>query len=118
MGRRHWNLSRLVGRETLLALLVLALGFLNFGHASISVGGEYYRLAPDSWCGSPMLPDAPDHSPCHACRIGSGADLPPPPASVEPVVFVATIVDYAALSALSFDAPALNAPSARAPPLV
>ena len=94
MGR-HLDFSRIVGRETLLALIVLALAFLNFGHSSISIGGEF-RLVPDAWCGDPLLPNSPDHSPCHACRIGSGADLPPAPARAAPVVFAVSLVVYAA----------------------
>src|SRR4051794_14855873 len=90
MGRR---LGRIVARETLLALLVLALAFLNFGHVSISTAGQF-NLTPDSWCGDPLLPDAPNHSPCHACRIGGGADLPPQPACVEPVIFTLADVAY------------------------
>lgn len=107
---------RIIGREMLLALLVLALAFLNFGHVSMSSGGEYYRLAPDGWCGGPVLPHAPDHPPCHACRIGSGADLPPAPARLEPVRFVAFVIDYPALAERSVDVPTLDAPSARGPP--
>jgi hypothetical protein len=82
-------------RETLLALLVVALTFLNYGHASVSAAGDV-QITPDSWCGDPLLPDSPDHSPCHACRIGSGADLPPPPACVDPVSFDAMPIAYAA----------------------
>ena len=82
-------------RETLLALVVIALTFLNFGHVAVSASGDF-SITPDSWCGDPLLPDSPDHSPCHACRIGSGADLPPPPAAIEPIVFAVTSVAYAA----------------------
>lgn len=85
-------------RETLLALLVVALTFLNFGHVSVTASGDF-RVTPDSWCGSPLLPDSPEHSPCHACRIGSGADLPPAPACVEPVVFAFAPVAYVASNA-------------------
>lgn len=81
-------------REALLALLVVALCFLNFGHISVSAAGDL-RVVPDSWCGNPMLPDSPDHSPCHACRIGGGADLPPTPARVAAVFFDAAPVAYA-----------------------
>lgn len=84
----------LLARESLLALLVIALLFLNFGHVSANASGEF-RFAADSWCGSPLLPHAPDHPPCHACRIGGGADLPPPSAAVEPVAFCALAVVYA-----------------------
>ena len=87
--RRHY------GRETLLALLVVALTFLNFGHSPV-VAASGVQVAPGSWCGDPLLPGSQDHPPCHACRIGSGADLPPAPIGAEPVSFVATIVAYAA----------------------
>jgi hypothetical protein len=87
--------KRVYLRETLLALLVVALTFLNYGHVSVSAAGAV-KITPDSWCGDPLLPDSPDHSPCHACRIGSGADLPPPPACAKPVSFVATKFAYAA----------------------
>ena len=82
-------------RETLLAALVIALTFLNYGHVSVTASGEF-RIVPDSWCGDPLLPDSPEHSPCHACRIGSGADLPPAPACVEPVTFDVAPVAYVA----------------------
>ena len=105
----------LFARETLLALLVLALAFLNFGHVSISVGGEF-RLVPDSWCGNPLLPDQPAHSPCHACRIGSGTDLPPPAASVAPIVFLVTALAYAMPDVAITAAPLRFTANPRAPP--
>lgn len=86
-------------REILLALVVIALTFLNYGHVSVTASGDF-RVVPDSWCGDPLLPDSPDHSPCHACRIGSGADLPPTPGCIEPVEFVAVPVAYIAPSAV------------------
>jgi hypothetical protein len=81
-------------RETLLALLVIALTFLNFGHVAVSASGEF-TITPDNWCGDPLAPGGLDHAPCHACRIGTGADLPPPPAAIEPITFVATTIAYA-----------------------
>ena len=85
--------KRVYLRETLLALLVLALTFLNYGHVGVSASGDF-KFTPDSWCGDPLAPGSADHAPCHACRIGNGADLPPPPASIEPVAFVAAPVAY------------------------
>ena len=90
-GGRRWALVR----ETLLALLVVALPFLHYGHVSVTASGAF-QIMPDSWCGDPLLPDSPKHSPCHACRIGSGADLPPPLVCIEPVSFVAVPVAYLA----------------------
>jgi hypothetical protein len=80
-------------RETLLALAVVALTFLNFGHISVSASGDV-RVTPDSWCGSPMAPDDVAHAPCHACRA-DGVSLPPPPVEATPVCFTVTIVAYA-----------------------
>jgi hypothetical protein len=110
-GRLRWAYVR----ETLLALLVVALTFLNYGHVSVSASGGV-QVTPDSWCGDPLLPDSPDHSPCHACRTGSGADLPPPPACVEPVAFVAFTVVYAA-PLVTLDLPVQSRPAQpRGPP--
>lgn len=81
-------------REIVLALAVLALTFLNYGHVSVSASGDL-QVTPDSWCGSPLAPDDIAHAPCHACRV-DGAALPPPPACVEPVAFAVVPVAYVA----------------------
>lgn len=112
---RRLHLGRLIGRETLLALLVLALAFLNFGHVSVSHGGGF-RVVPDAWCGDPLLPDSPEHSPCHACRIGSGADLPPVPGDIAPVLFAVTAVVYAAPAFVGRATPLHFFANPRAPP--
>ena len=82
-------------RETLLACLVVALIFLNFGHVAVTASGDF-RVTPDSWCGDPLLPNSSDHAPCHACRIGNTADLPAVTAQIAPVTFAMTPVTYAA----------------------
>ena len=84
-------------RETLLALAVVALTFLNFGHISVSASGDIF-VTPDSWCGSPMAPDDVAHAPCHACRV-DGANLPPPPVEATPVCFAFATLVYAELIA-------------------
>lgn len=102
-------------RETLLALVVIALTFLNFGHVAVSASGDFI-VTPDSWCGDPSLPDSPSHAPCHACRIGSGADVPPPPAAIEPIAFAVTAVVYSAPVA-TIDLPLHSRPAQpRGPP--
>jgi hypothetical protein len=73
--------ARQSGLELLRALCVLALLFLNFAHTPVSAGplsGPLVTTTADaSFCGDPL--DGPgDHAPCHACRIGGAADLPPP----------------------------------------
>ena len=69
-----------IAAETLRALLVLALIFLNFAHqpamAAPSAGDLMSVVASQSFCGTPIADDN-GHAPCHACRIGGGADLPP-----------------------------------------
>lgn len=79
---RLWTLKL---RETVRALGVVALVFLNFGHAPMAVGAELVASSYGaSFCGGPVDPvDAPGHSdsaPCEVCLLGSGMDLPPPPA--------------------------------------
>ena len=81
-------------RETLLALAVVALTFLNFGHISVNASGDVL-VTPDSWCGSPVAPGDVAHAPCHACRV-DGAALPPPPVEASPVCFTVTSAAYAA----------------------
>ena len=86
----HW----LYLREIFLALAVVALTFLNFGHISVSASGDL-QVTPDSWCGSPMAPEGVAHAPCHGCRV-DGAALPPPPVEASPVCFSFAIIAYEA----------------------
>ncbi|MHB1103986.1 MAG: hypothetical protein ACYC0C_14670 [Devosia sp.] len=76
-------------QELVRALCVVALVFLNFGHAPVAMGGEYATtLQASSFCGDPI--DGPldaKADPCQACRIGAGMVLPPAP---EIAVSVAT----------------------------
>jgi hypothetical protein len=95
--------SRIVARETLLACLVLALAFLNFGHTNLSFAFDGHTVVASAGplCGDPVHPNGQDHQqPCHACRIGGGADLPPPPCGAVPVAFAVLPVAYADTPAL------------------
>jgi len=114
MGRRK-IIGRSVARETLLAVLVLALTFLNFGQVAVSASGQTQFVA-DSWCGDPMVPDAVDHSPCHACRIGGGADLPREPSCIGPVAFGTAPVAYVTVDLALDRTRLLLAASPRGPP--
>lgn len=107
-----------MAREVLLALLVLSLSFLSFAHQAIALPGtDPVVSAAADWCGAPLGQDDAHHAPCHACRIGQGADLPAPPCDAAAVVFSAESVFYA-LPLLSLDSPDLSfATSARGPPL-
>lgn len=87
----HWT-----GRlgETLRALVVLALFFLNFAHVPLTAApaDAFVPLSIASICGDPINDDRnAAHAPCHACRIGAGADLPPACSVAEPAFAVAAV---------------------------
>lgn len=107
-------------REALLALVVLAVVFLNFGHGSVTIAADgHVTVTSISVCGDPIhAPGDLDHSPCHACRIGNGADLPAPPLGAEPVAFVALAVVYSATPEPRGEDIFLISGNARAPPAV
>lgn len=104
--------------EILRALCVLALLFLNFAHQpafALQAGGDVLGVAASqSFCGAPLSDDK-GHVPCHACRIGSGADLPPATALPVPLCVVAE-TSYGALAALPVAPRLPGAQSARGPP--
>jgi hypothetical protein len=105
-------------RETLLALLVLALTFLNFGHSNaVFAAGGRVVVTTASFCGNPLYPADGDHTPCHACRIGAAAVLPPPPAAILPVAFVVVPVVYALPALRIISPPAFVFARPRAPPV-
>lgn len=111
--------ARQTGVEVLRALVVLALLFLSFAHNPASAatpGPDTLTAALDlSYCGD--LPDDPRaHAPCHACRIGGGADLPPSAAIALPVAVIAGVA-YGAMPVLAPPAAPARAFNARGPPL-
>ncbi len=110
--------GRHIARETLLALLVLAVAFLNFGHVSVSFAhdGTIVTTA-GSFCGDPLNPTDTDHAPCHACRIGGAADLPPVPCAVVPVAFAVVAVSYDEVVSNGVEAHSFLAANPRAPPV-
>ena len=82
-------------RHVLLALLALALVFLNFGHSSaVFAAGGRVVVTGTSICGDPVTPSSGDHFACHACRP-QAVVLPSPPAAATPTCFVAEPVVYA-----------------------
>jgi len=86
--------SRSVARDVLLAALVLALLFLNFGHSSaVFAAGGRVVVTAQSICGDQPAPIAGDHLACHACRPGLAA-LPPPPVDCVAAEFTAVPVVY------------------------
>lgn len=110
--------ARQTGIEVLRALCVLALIFLSFAHAPVTAavaGPDILTAAVDlSYCGD--LPDDPRaHAPCHACRIGGGADLPPPCGFAVPVAIVADLA-YGSMPVLVPPATSFRPFDARGPP--
>lgn len=106
-------------RETLLALLVVSLAFLNFGHSSaVFAAGGRVVVTTVSICGDPSSgPAAGEHFACHACRPAI-AILPPAPAMAEPVCFAVAPVDYGEAVPLAPYGPLLLAAKPRGPPMV
>lgn len=104
--------------EVVRALAVLALVCLNFAHAPLAAastaGDVFAPLAATSFCGSPA-DDPADHAPCHACRIGGGADLPPLPPAVA-CVPVASIAEFGAVDREVLHDAMVPRLGARAPP--
>jgi hypothetical protein len=110
----HGASKRTYLREMLLALAVIALIFLNFGHVEVTASGQV-QVTPDSWCGDPLAPNGDAHAPCHACRV-DGAALPPPPVGADAVCFGVTAVSYAALPNGPAAPPAQRSAQPRGPP--
>jgi len=108
---------RRFARETLLALLVLALGFLNFGQTSaVFAAGGRVVVTGHSICGDQGAVHEGEHVACHACRP-SIVDLPPPPAQPEPVCFAVVAVIYAPAIASNYSSGGLLAFEPRGPPV-
>jgi len=105
-------------REALLALLVVALTFLNFGHTSaVFAAGGRVVVTGTSVCGDQSPTGLGDHFACHACR-SAVAVLPPPPCVAAPVRFAALPVAYAEQLPPAEIAPVLLAGNPRAPPAI
>lgn len=104
--------------ETMRALLVLALVFLNFAHQpAIALSSSHDVMsvvASQSFCGEPIADDG-EHAPCHACRIGAGADLPPVTSLRCPPMAVALRLD-AEPTPVAVERHAVLPGGARAPP--
>lgn len=107
-----------MGGELLRAIVVLALIFLSFAHAPVvaaAPGPDTLTATLDmSYCGD--LPDDPRaHAPCHACRIGGGADLVRPCAIATPIAMLADVA-WGAMPSLSLPATPPRPFDARGPP--
>lgn len=95
------HIAATIIRDIASALAVLALVFLSYAHQPIdaahALDHDVLTVAVTAdFCG-----DAPEdgkaHAPCHACRIGGGADLPPPPcAGIAAPIAVASVTYFGA----------------------
>lgn len=103
--------------EALLALIVLALAFLNFGHQSaVFAAGGRVVITAHSICGDPgAIPSAGDHFACHGCRPDAVV-VPPQPCAIEPVVFAEAPVVYSAPRTPAPIATIVALPQPRGPP--
>lgn len=105
--------------DLLRACVVLALVFLSFAHAPIAAtpgSPETLTAAIDmAWCGDAPDTESKAHTPCHACRLGAGADLPATCAVALPLRTVAQ-VRYGAMPVLSLPAAPTGLFYARGPP--
>jgi hypothetical protein len=104
--------------EVVRALAVLAVVLLNFAHvpavsASAYDGGAILDVR--SYCGEPLEDGKTHHAPCHACRIGGAADLPPASPDVQPRLADA-VLSPAAFSSFVIAVHEGGAISARGPP--
>jgi hypothetical protein len=112
------HIAALLVRDIAKALAVLALVFLSYGHQPIATQQLDHDVltaaVTSSFCGDP-LDDNSTHAPCHACRIGAGADVPAPceglihlPMASEPAL--------PALAAVAYVIAPPDIPDARGPP--
>jgi hypothetical protein len=109
--------ERWIAREALLALLVVALTFLNFGHSSaVFAAGGRVVVTGQSICGEQSATHGGDHFACHACRPDS-IGLPPPPIGVEPVCFAVFRVHYEVAVEPAALRPIVDKAPARGPPV-
>ncbi len=83
------------------ALLVLALVFFAFVHQpvpAVAHDGLGFVYTSIDYCGSAGPDDTQAHAPCHACRTGADAMLPPPPSDVVAVSLAIAPVAYATVA--------------------
>lgn len=113
------TLARAIAGETIRALLVLALIFLNFGHGALGSDGVSGIVALDtgvlcgeSTPGTPALGDEP----CPACRIASGIALPPAPCVIAPAFGLVAKVAFDISTETGYQPVRSFATGPRAPP--
>lgn len=112
------TIARHIAADLIRAFAVLALVFLSFGHqpaGATHLDHDVLSAAVTaSYCGD-ATDDGTPHAPCHACRIGGGADLPPP---CEGLVHLPKVAEpaFSQLAAVPFRVAPPELPQARGPP--
>ena len=115
MGR---HIAAAIVRDLLKALAVLALVFLSYSHQPANATHLDHdvltAVVTADFCGD-LTDDGGAHAPCHACRIGAGADLPPP---CEGLVHLPKVAEpaFPQLAAVPFIVAPPELPEARGPP--
>ncbi len=119
--------------ELVRAIAVVALVFLNFGHTSVlaaqpdlgiqSLCGDALTLGAIAHASEDHLSGGVEHGqshdvPCHACRIGGAADLPPLPAEIDMVLVASGDVIYAPTPIVRDAAVPQRVGSPRGPPVL
>jgi hypothetical protein len=125
-GDDAMSMTKAMVKDAMRALLVLALVFFNLAHAPASAAVGYdselqpYLLPTGAAfvdCGDAQ-DDGPAHAPCHACRIGGAADLPPAPGSCLSAPLMAGVVAYSVRTDHRTHAILPHSGKPRAPPAV
>lgn len=107
-------------RDIAKALAVLALVFLSYAHQPIDAAHALDQnvltasITAD-FCGD-AAEDGKAHAPCHACRIGGGADVPPPPCAG--IIHLPRVAEaaFAELAAVPYVVAPPDSADARGPP--
>jgi hypothetical protein len=105
--------------EVLRALAVLTLFCFNFAHTPLAAAPADAYAAPThaGFCGDPVEDKRGQaNAPCHACRIGGGADLPPPCPLAMPAFADGAAIDYHAIVLQAPRTADRPAATARGPP--
>lgn len=95
------HIAAQIVRDIASALAVLALVFLSYAHQPINIAHalDHDILSASitaDFCGE-QTDEGKAHAPCHACRIGGGADVPAPPcAGIAAPIAVASVTYYGA----------------------
>jgi hypothetical protein len=110
---------RAIAGETIRALIVLALVFLNFGHGAVASEDRagFVVLDTSVLCGeqTPGTPSLGDE-PCPACRIASGIGLPPASCAIAPAFGLLTAIAFEDLTETGYRPAFGHSSGPRAPP--